>query len=112
MKDNKDFELNKQVDETLNALEGLGKAQAPPFFYTRLEARMQEELAPISGPFAFLSNLKLSVALLSLFMILNVASIFLITQDDGSTQVQGEATLETFTEEYFTSSDQYENQTY
>ena len=112
MKDNRDFELERQIEETINSLEGLGKAGAPPFFYTRLEARMQEELEPISGPFAFLSNLKFSVALLSLFMILNVASIFLITQDDGSTQVQGEATLETFTEEYFTSSDQYENQTY
>ncbi len=107
MSTEKNEEIEKRINETINSLEGLGKAKANPFFYTRLEARMQEELLPASGPVAFLSNLKLSVAVLTLFMVLNVVSIFLISGSSNDT-IQEEATLETFSEEFFSGADQYD----
>jgi len=100
-------DIEKRINDTINSLEGLGKAKVNPFFFTRLEARMQQELLPASGPLAFLSNLKLSVAVLSLFMVVNVVSIFLISSNSNDTAVEQEATLETFSEEYFSGASQY-----
>ena len=101
------LDIEEKVNEAMNSLEGLGKAEAPPFFYTRLEARMEEEIAPKRGAFALLSNPKWSVAVLSLFMILNVGSIFLISGESSGEVVEEAATLESFGEEYFSSSDMY-----
>lgn len=103
----KDLDKEEKINEAMNSLEGLGKAEAPPFFYTRLEARMEDEMAPRSGAFAIFSNLKWSVAMLSLFMIMNVTSFFLISGDGSSEVVEEAATLESFGEEYFSSSDLY-----
>lgn len=108
MSTDKNEEIEKRINDTINSLEGLGKAKANPFFYTRLEARMQEELLPANSPFAFLGNLKLSVAVLTLFMVLNVVSIFLISGSSNDTTMQEEATLETFSEEFFSGADQYD----
>jgi hypothetical protein len=33
-------EIDRQIDETVGALEGLKRAEPRPFFYTRLEAKM------------------------------------------------------------------------
>lgn len=35
---------NKRTEEILNSLDGVRKAPAPDFFYTRLQARMEKEL--------------------------------------------------------------------
>ena len=68
---------------------------------------MQEELEEVNGSLAFLSNLRLSAAVLTLFMVLNVASIFLISSGGGDTNTADEATIETFSQEYFSGDDQY-----
>ena len=108
MKNMRHLDIEEKINEAMDSLEGLGKAEAPPFFYTRLEARMEQELAPKRGALAFFSNPKWSVAMLSLFMILNVGSIFLISGESGSEGAEEEvATLESFGEEYFSSSDLY-----
>lgn len=107
MKDMRHLDIEEKINEAMDSLEGLGKAGAPPFFYTRLEARMEQELAPTRGALAFFSNPKWSVAVLGLFMILNVGSIFLISGDGSGEVVEEAATLESFGEEYFSSSDLY-----
>ena len=107
MENKRHLDIDKKINEAMDSLEGLGKAEAPPFFYTRLEARMEQELAPTRGALAFFSNPKWSVAMLSLFMILNVGSIFLITGEDNGEGAEEVATLESFGEEYFSSSDLY-----
>ena len=38
---NKQHDLNNKVDEMLNSLDGIQRAEPQPFFYTRLMARMQ-----------------------------------------------------------------------
>lgn len=37
---------DKMIDEILNSLDGCTPATAPDFFYTRLKARMEKEVAP------------------------------------------------------------------
>lgn len=35
--------INKKIEETMHSIDGIDKAQPNPFFFTRLEARMEKE---------------------------------------------------------------------
>ena len=37
---------NKKIEEILNSLDGIKRAPAPDFFYTRLKARMEKDILP------------------------------------------------------------------
>ena len=80
--------IKKKINQTLNSLGGLGKAEASPFFYSKLEVRMQDELTSSIGRFAFVGNLKMSMAVLGLIMILNVTSLFLLRSSEQQTTAE------------------------
>lgn len=40
-------ERNKQIDEIMDSLDNIQKATAPDFFYTRLKARMEQEIISV-----------------------------------------------------------------
>jgi len=105
MKPEKDIE--KKINSTLNSLEGLGKAEVSPFFYSKLEVRMQDELTSSIGRFAFIGNLRMSMAVLGVVLILNFASLFLLSNSDQET-TGGDSDIELFTQEYFSGTDDYE----
>lgn len=103
----KPIDIEHKINQTLKSLEGLSKAEAKPFFYRRLEARMQNELAVPTSSFAILGNMKLNVAVLSIFMMINLATIFSINE---TTEVSNgrEGQIESFAQDYFSGSDDYE----
>ncbi|OEK05751.1 hypothetical protein [Roseivirga misakiensis] len=105
MKSEKDIE--EKINLTLNSLEGLGKAEASPFFYSKLEARMQDELTSSIGRFAFIGNLRMSVAVLGLILILNFASLFLLSSSSQDT-FEGESDISLVSQDYFSGSDDYD----
>ena len=82
--------IQNEVELTLNSLDGLKRAEASPFFFTRLTARM--ESAPLSvwtRAFAFLSQPAVSLSLLFFFLLLNGYLVFSSLQENeeaGSTQ--------------------------
>jgi hypothetical protein len=72
------FDIEKEIEQTLQSLEGLKRADPMPFFYTRLEARMERELVKpqtmswqIRPVWAYSS--------LAAAILLNVATIFTMT---------------------------------
>lgn len=95
--------IKEEVERSLSSIDNLAQLEAPDFFFTRLEARMERELTPEFSRFAWLANLKVSVGVLGLFMVLNAATIFLLSQSDLA-----EANIDTFKQEYFSASDDYE----
>ncbi len=103
----KPLDIENKINQTLNSLEGLGKAEVNPFFYNRLEARMQNELLGSNNQFSFLANMKLNVAVLSVFMIFNLVTFFSINK---STEVSNdrEIQIESFAQDYFSGSDDFE----
>lgn len=105
MKAEKD--ITEKINETLNSLEGLGKAEASPFFYSKLEARMQDELTSSIGRFAFVGNLKMSMAVLSVIMILNITSLFLLSGSDQESQNLS-SDIELISQDYFSDTGDYE----
>ncbi|OEK03317.1 hypothetical protein BFP97_18095 [Roseivirga sp. 4D4] len=105
MKAEKD--IAEKINQTLNSLEGLGKAEASPFFYSKLEARMQDELTSSIGRFAFVGNLKTSMAVLGVIMVLNVTSLFLLSGSDKESTTGG-SDLDLISQDYFSDTDDYE----
>lgn len=76
-------EMNhKEQDEILDSLQGMKRAVAPEFFYTRLRARMDQELETASiGRFGrLLTRPSLSLGLAGIVLLLNITTIIKMVQ--------------------------------
>lgn len=90
--------IDKKIEETLNSLEGINRAEPKPFFYTRLKARMENEVS-VSAYAARKLKSTLLVPMLACSLLLSVASVFTaLNYDNGSsTSLSSE---EVFVQEY------------
>jgi hypothetical protein len=79
----------------MNSLDGLQKAAAPDFFYTRLIGRMQQN-EPVGKP--FLLRPVFITAALAVVLIVNIIS--LAKMDKQPQQINKPATIESFAEAY------------
>jgi len=75
-------EIERQIDETVGALEGIERAEPRPFFYTRLEAKMdfrrtQQRYATIPK---FMARPTFVWSFLALVVLLNVGVVIRFSQ--------------------------------
>lgn len=103
----KPIDIENKIHQTLNSLEGLGKAEVKPFFYSRLEARMQNEIVGSTSRFAILGNMKFNVAVLSIFTVFNLVA-FLSINETTEFSNDREGQIESLAQDYFSGSDDYE----
>lgn len=98
MKSNKSTQ--HQIEETLKSLDGISRADMPPFFYTRLQARL--ELPSYSLPSFWLLITKPAVTLvtLSLFVILNIAAINYFIKSNRQSVSEATSGIQNFAQEY------------
>lgn len=92
--------INKE-ELLLNAFHGIQPAEVPPYFYTRLVVRMENELTEKQEPFFLLRPAFLTISL-SLLLAVN---IFLLIQansgkTDSSIKQKNGATIESFSDAY------------
>jgi hypothetical protein len=66
-----DNKQDKRTDEILNSLDGLAKAAAPDFFYTRLRARMEAGAESPSAQQSWLLRPAYAVATLVIVLLVN-----------------------------------------
>ncbi|MEP7254921.1 MAG: hypothetical protein ABI666_04045 [Ferruginibacter sp.] len=93
---------NNRTERVMGSLDSLQKATAPDFFYTRLKGKMQMEMEPAKKPF-FLLRPAFITAVLSIFLIINVFSLFEIgkvPKQNTATQPNNQATIESFATAY------------
>jgi hypothetical protein len=69
--------MNKKIstpltDSYLQSIEGMQPAELPPFFYTRLKAKMEQAVA---GRPSLMARPALAIALLGLVLALNTAAL-------------------------------------
>lgn len=91
--------LHNQIEESLSSLDGVQRATAPDFFYTRLTARMEKELTtPAWIPFGKPVWL---IATLIVFLVLNTMMIkqTKLSKSSGSEANSG-SSLQSFAAEY------------
>ncbi len=94
-----DTRKNKQIDEILNSLNGMSKAPAPDFFYTRLKARMENDLLP-GRKTAKKRILQPAFAFAALFIILLVNAVVIIVGNGSKENGAIEPDLQSFASEY------------
>ncbi len=70
-------EITEYTEQVLNSLDGIQRAETQPFFYTRLQARMEEGTVNSWNQWmAYLSRPAVSLALLLVFLMINGYLIF------------------------------------
>jgi hypothetical protein len=62
------------IAETLESLQGISRAEAPAFFYTRLQGRLQKGFSR-ENAWSWVSKPAFSIATLVLLVVLNIAAI-------------------------------------
>lgn len=91
------MENNQRTERVMKSLDGLQKAAAPDFFYTRLTGKMQREMETEKKTFLILRPAFITAALFLVFII----NIFSLTQlNRQPKQVNKPATIESFATAY------------
>lgn len=78
---------SSKQEVTLQSLDGIHRAKAPAFFYTRLRARMEKELenAGSGGTIGrLLTRPTLSLSIAAIILLLNVTAILQMWKQDSS----------------------------
>ncbi len=81
-------QLNKEIDKAMQSLDGIEKASPRPFFFTRLEARMQREKSRWEAISSFLAKPVVAFASICLIVMINAAVIFSSSNSKNSTDQQ------------------------
>jgi hypothetical protein len=71
-----DQNLKKKIEETMRSFDGIKKASPRPFFFTRLEARMQRAKSNWEIISSFVARPSMVFASICLIIVINVAVIF------------------------------------
>ncbi len=92
-------EQNKKVEDILGSLDGVQKAVAPDFFYTRLKAKMEKGFEPI-GSKSWVLRPVFAIAALVVVIVINAAVIFSGQNDTKEDTVADTDTFQTIAAEY------------
>jgi len=77
-------EINKKIEETLDSLDGIQRAEPRPFFYTRLMGRLQRNEKTIWETMgSFMAKPVVAVAGLCFILVFN--AFMLLRQETGTT---------------------------
>ena len=88
------------LHKILHSLDGLSKAEIPPFFYTRLMANIENRSSNTHSFWRLVTKPAVTLVTLSLLVILNVAAInYYLRTPKQSTSVVSSG-IEKFAEEY------------
>ena len=93
--------FQQREEKILSSFEGIQPAEVPPYFYTRLAARMQNELEEKKSPFILLRPAFLTASL-SVILVVNIAFLFQFKglHKPSLNQTTNTATIESFADAY------------
>ena len=72
----KEKDINRKIEDALSSLDGIKKASPNPFFFTRLEARMQKKKNVWDEVSSFVSRPVIVFAGILLILLINATVIF------------------------------------
>ncbi|HXR82865.1 MAG TPA: hypothetical protein VN722_01020 [Hanamia sp.] len=80
--------FNKKIDDVMQSLDGIEKASPNPFFFTRLEARMQREKSSWEKISSFVAKPVVAFACICLVIMINAWVILSSGNSQNSTNQQ------------------------
>ena len=91
----------EEIGKTLQSIDGISRADMPPFFYTRLQAQLDKRAAARDPFWLVLTKPAVSLVTLSLLVILNIAAIrYYIRSSSNQTLSQPSSGIQQFAQEY------------
>ena len=63
--------IQQEIEKTLQSLDGVKRAEANPFLFTRIKARMNKKANGLEGIFSFVSKPAIAIAILVIVMAVN-----------------------------------------
>jgi hypothetical protein len=92
-------DMKKRIEEMLNSLDGVQRAQPQPYFYTRLKARMARDQKGWGGIAGIISRPVYALAMICVVLLMNTWIVF---RETGDTKVVNslQATTEQLPDEY------------
>lgn len=85
--------ISKKVEDAMRSIEGIHKAAPPPFFFTRLEARMHAEKNTWLKITSFLARPSIAFACICLIILINTIVIFSTANTDNQLAAQNTEVL-------------------
>jgi len=82
-------DLNQRIEDTLNSIDGLQKAEVPAFFYTRVHARLERKLAMPQNTWM---PVRKPVWVIGILTVLLVANVFLIASPSNKVSIEAAET--------------------
>ena len=90
--------IQDEIDQTMQSIEGIKRAGVNPYVFNKIMSRLNEKEEP--SIFAF-KGFKLAFAMVTLFIIVNLVTIFLIQKDSTQSVYTREQMIDNITYEYF-----------
>jgi ABC-type uncharacterized transport system permease subunit len=87
------------IEATLQSFDGMQQATVPPFFFTRLQARIDKQSAE-KGFWNYLSRPIVTVITVSVLLVLNVGVVSLFLQSEKQTTEKVTSDRENFAQEF------------
>jgi hypothetical protein len=95
-----DDQINREIEATLDSLDGINRAGVSPYFYTRLQAKLEARKPEGFGILSQLINRPaIAVSILTVFLVLNIIAIKGITAGSVTTETKS-ASLQSLAIEY------------
>ena len=95
--------IQQEIEETLKSLDGVKRAEANPYLFTRIKARMNKRTGAWERTFSFVSKPLVALAVLALVMAMNGWAFFGTTSNeipDNLTAESENAVMPVFANEY------------
>jgi hypothetical protein len=88
--------IEKEAEKTLQSLDGISRAEAGPFLFTKIAGRLGEQ-SRVEKKF----NFKLALGVLIIFTLVNLGSYIYVQKDSFISDYTREYQIYSFTSEYF-----------
>ena len=100
--DKRKQEIENEVQKTINSLDDLEDIQASPGFFAAIESRIDTagEVGKTLWLYRILFEYKLAPAILTIFIILNIATGFFIVSRQDNNAYDREASIQAFASQY------------
>jgi hypothetical protein len=94
--------INSEIEATLNSLDNINRAEVSPYFYTRLEAKLQQRNLSVFDKFLqqILNRPAVAVSTLTVFLVLNIIAIKGVSSVNNASTTRSSNSLQNFAAEY------------
>ena len=100
----------QETAQTLDSLEGIKRAEANPYLFNRIKARMQQQKSGWERTYSLISRPVIALAILIAVVAVNSLSVYNTEGENVSVDADITAVSSDLNNEYMASADSYESQ--